>query len=152
MNILASDPYRSDPPALRSFRWVDPETLLRESDVVSLHAPLTPGNVGLVNSERLSWMKPTAFLINTSRGGLVVESDLADALNQGRIAGAAVDVLNTEPPSADNPLLSAKNCIVTPHIAWATKEARSRLMGTAIDNVAAFLRGQPVNVIDATPK
>jgi glycerate dehydrogenase len=152
MHVLASDPFRSDPPPLRSFRWVDPETLLRESDVISLHAPLTPENVGLINSERLSWMKPTAFLINTSRGGLVVEGDLANALNHGQIAGAAVDVLNQEPPSPDNPLLSAKNCIVTPHIAWATKEARSRLMGTAIENVAAFLRGQPVNVIAAAPK
>jgi glycerate dehydrogenase len=147
MNILASDPFRSEPPSLRSFGWVEPEALLRESDVVSLHAPLTPENTGLINAERLRWMKPAAFLINTSRGGLVVERDLADALNREQIAGAAVDVLNTEPPPADNPLLSAKNCIVTPHIAWATKEARSRLMGIAIDNVAAFLRGQPANVI-----
>jgi glycerate dehydrogenase len=147
MRILASDPFRSEPPPLRDFRWVAPESLLRESDVVSLHAPLTPENTGLINARRLSWMKRDALLINTSRGGLVMERDLADALNQGQIAGAALDVLNAEPPASDNPLLSAKNCIVTPHIAWATKEARSRLLVAAVDNVAAFLRGQPTNVI-----
>jgi len=93
-------------------------------------------------------MKPSAFLINTSRGALVVEQDLADALDNGRIAGAAVDVLSSEPPSPDNPLLRARNCIVTPHIAWASKEARTRLLDTAIANLRAFLDGHPVNVVN----
>jgi glycerate dehydrogenase len=120
--------------------------LLASSDVVSLHCPSTPETRGMINSRTLALMKPSAFLINSSRGALVVEQDLADALNEGRIAGAGLDVLPTEPPSA-SPLLTAKNCIVTPHIAWATREARSRLMEFAAENVAAFLRGAPVNVV-----
>lgn len=147
MTILANGRSRSDPPRLRSFRWVDLDTLLRESDVISLHAPLVQENAGMINKEQLGKMKRTAFLINTSRGGLIVEQDLADALNEGRLAGAALDVLGVEPPSPVNPLLSAKNCIVTPHIAWATKQARSRLMSVAVENVAAFLRGKPVNIV-----
>ena len=147
MKILASDPSRSDAPPLRSFRWTDTDSLLGESDVVSLHTPLVRENVGFINRDRLRRMKPTAFLINTSRGGLLVECDLAEALNNGQLAGAALDVLNDEPPARNNPLLSAKNCIVTPHIAWATKQARSRLMSIAVENVAAFLRGHPANVV-----
>lgn len=125
----------------------DLDTLLRESDVVSLHCPLTADNQGFINAARLATMKPTAFLINTSRGPLVVDSDLADALNQGVIAGAGVDVLSLEPPAAGNPLFTAKNCIVTPHIAWATQEARARLLDIAVENVRAFLAGNPVNVV-----
>jgi glycerate dehydrogenase len=93
-------------------------------------------------------MKPTAFLLNNSRGPLIVDQDLADALNAGKIAGAAVDVLSVEPPPANNPLLSAKNCLVTPHISWATKEARSRLMGLAVENAKAFLAGKPQNIVN----
>jgi glycerate dehydrogenase len=115
---------------------------------VSLHCPLLPQTQGIINAKSLAMMKPSAFLINTSRGPLVIEQDLADALNNGRIAGAAVDVLSTEPPSPDNPLLRAKNCIVTPHIAWASREARTRLLDTAIANVRAFLDGHPVNVVN----
>src|SRR6185369_8412211 len=96
----------------------------------------------------LALMKPTAFLINTSRGPLVIDQDLADALNAGRIAGAALDVLSVEPPSATNPLLTAKNCIVTPHIAWATREARARLMTIGVENARAFLAGRAVNVVN----
>lgn len=123
--------------------------LLAQSDVVSLHCPLTPETAGLINKETLRRMKPTALLINTSRGGLVVERDLADALNEGRIAGAGLDVLSVEPPPADNPLLSARNCIITPHIAWATREARVRLMTAAVDNLRAFQDGRRQNVVSA---
>ena len=131
----------------KGFRWAGVEELLRESDVVSLHSPLFPETRGMINAESLGWMKASAFLINTSRGPLVVDQELADALNAGRIAGAGLDVLSVEPPAADNPLLSARNCLVTPHIAWATREARSRLMELAVANVAAFLAGAPANVV-----
>ncbi len=126
---------------------VDLDTLFRDSDVVSLHCPLTQANRGLVNQQRLEMMKPGAFLINTSRGPLVDEPALAEALNAGRIAGAGLDVLCDEPPRADNPLLSARNCYITPHIAWATRSARQRLMEIAISNVRAFLEGNPQNVV-----
>ena len=103
----------------------------------------------MINAQRLRLMKPTAFLINNSRGPLIVDQDLADALNAGRLAGAGVDVLSVEPPASSNPLLTAKNCLVTPHISWATKEARSRLMDLAVDNVKTFLAGHPQNVVNA---
>ena len=126
---------------------VDVDRLFRESDVLSVHCPLTPETRGLVNATRLATMKPTAYVLNTSRGPVVNESDLADALNTDRIAGAGVDVLSTEPPAADNPLLTAKNCLVTPHIAWATKAARGRLLATVAANIRAFLDGRPQNVV-----
>lgn len=134
--------------ALPGVRFVDLETLLRQSDVVSLHCPLTAQTKGLVNKERLLLMKPTAFLLNTSRGPLIDEAALADALNSGRIAGAGLDVLSVEPPPAGNPLLQAKNCLITPHIAWATRSARSRLMQAAVANIRAFLDGNPQNVVN----
>ncbi|HUX15395.1 MAG TPA: NAD(P)-dependent oxidoreductase, partial [Phycisphaerae bacterium] len=136
------------PTAGSGVECVDLATLLRRSDVVSLHCPLTPETEGLVNAGRLALMKPTALLINTSRGPVVNERDLADALNTGRIAGAGLDVLSTEPPKADNPLLAAKNCFITPHIAWATRAARERLMKTVVANVRAFLAGRPQNVVN----
>jgi glycerate dehydrogenase len=123
------------------------EELFSGADVVSLHCPLTPTTKGLVNAERLSRMKPSAFLINTGRGPLIDEPALADALNRGQIAGAALDVLSQEPPPAGNPLFTAKNCIITPHIAWATKAARQRLLDIAVANVRAFLAGSPQNVV-----
>jgi len=126
---------------------VDLDYLFSESDVVSLHCPLTPETKHLVDTSRLARMKSTAFLVNTSRGPLVDEAALADALNSGRIAGATMDVLSAEPPSADNPLLTAKNCLITPHIAWATRAARARLMKAGVDNVRAFLEGKPQNVV-----
>jgi len=132
---------------IESFAWVGLDDLLRSADVVSLHCPLTPESRGMINRQTLARMKPTALLLNTARGALVVESDLAEALNAGRIAGAAVDVLSTEPPVETNPLLSAKNCLITPHVAWASREARTRLMATAVANVEAFLAGQPQNVV-----
>jgi glycerate dehydrogenase len=123
------------------------EELLIRADVVSLHCPLRPETQGMIQAERLQLMKRSAFLINTSRGPLVVDQDLADALNAERLAGAAVDVLSVEPPVAGNPLLKAKNCLITPHIAWATREARARLLEVGIMNVAAFLQGRPQNVV-----
>ncbi|WP_282935916.1 D-2-hydroxyacid dehydrogenase [Paenibacillus sp. RC67] len=148
MRVLAVGSGRSHPKPVAGVEWTNMETLLKESDIVSLHCPLTPDTEQLINRQRLSWMKPSAFLINTSRGGLIHEQDLADALNAQAIAGAAVDVLSVEPPSTSNPLLSARNCIITPHIAWATQEARARLMETTADNVSAFLEGRPINVVN----
>ncbi len=121
---------------------------LRDADVVTLHCPLTPENTGFVNKEFLSHMKPSAFLLNAARGALVAEQDLADALNEGKIAGAAIDVVSVEPIKADNPLLQAKNCIITPHIAWVSIEARRRLMHATAENVRAFLAGKPINVVN----
>jgi glycerate dehydrogenase len=126
---------------------VELDELFRRSDVVSLHCPLTPETQGLVNATRLALMKPTAFLINTGRGPLIVEQDLADALNADRLAGAGLDVLSVEPPKADHPLFKAKNCLITPHIAWATKAARSRLLAVVVANLAAFQAGQPQNIV-----
>jgi glycerate dehydrogenase len=147
MRVIANDTYHGDGPAFPGFRWTTLDELLRESDVVSLHSPLFPETRGMINAQSLALMKPTAFLINTSRGPLVVDGDLADALNAGRLAGAGLDVLSAEPPSEDNPLLSARNCLVTPHIAWATKEARSRLLDLAVENITAFLTGNPRNMV-----
>ncbi|HYV28763.1 MAG TPA: D-2-hydroxyacid dehydrogenase [Candidatus Eisenbacteria bacterium] len=135
-----------NPPA--NVRFVDVETLFRQSDVISLHCPLTPETQKLVNAERLAWMKPSAFLINTSRGPLIDEPALAEALNAGRLAGAGLDVLSTEPPPAGNPLFTAKNCLITPHNAWASRAARSRLMKIAMENLRAFLAGKPQNVVN----
>jgi glycerate dehydrogenase len=123
------------------------ETIFRESDVVSLHCPLTSQTKGMVNAGAIDMMKPTAYLINTSRGELVEEAVLADALNQDRIAGAALDVLPKEPPDADCPLFQAKNLYITPHIAWASRSARKRLMDIAVSNLEAFLAGKEQNVI-----
>lgn len=121
------------------------DELFASCDVVSLHCPLTPSTKEMVNADRLKTMKPNAILINTGRGPLVNEQDLADALNEGRIAAAGLDVLSVEPARADNPLLSARNCFITPHIAWATKEARTRLMNIAVNNLKSYLEGTIIN-------
>ena len=126
---------------------MDVPELLAVSDVVSIHCPLTPDTKGLINAKSLTTMKKNAFLLNTSRGPIVVDEALADALNRGVIAGAGIDVLSTEPPPGDNPLFKAKNCIITPHIAWATTEARTRLMNMAVENLEAFVKGAPTNVV-----
>jgi glycerate dehydrogenase len=128
------------------------DTVLRKSDIVSLHCPLTDDNKGFINRQRLAMMKPNAFLINTSRGPLIDEKALADALNSEMIADAGLDVMSAEPPKPDNPLLSAKNCFITPHIAWGTRAARERLMKIAIDNVRSFIEGKPKNMVGAVAK
>jgi len=136
------------PGTVEGVRMVALDTLFATSDVVTLHCPLTADNQGLVNAERLAQMKPSAMLLNTARGGLVVEADLARALEEGRLAGAGLDVLCVEPPPADHPLLRAPNCIITPHVAWATRAARARLIQAAAENVRAFLAGEPTNVVN----
>ncbi len=128
-------------------KQVDLDTLLNESDFISINCPLTPENAGFINKDSIRKMKPGAFLVNTGRGPLIHEQDLADALNNGRIAGAGLDVLATEPAKKDNPLIGAKNCFITPHIAWATLEARSRLMRIAVENLKSYLSGTPQNVV-----
>jgi glycerate dehydrogenase len=123
------------------------DELLRASDFISINCPLTDENTGFINKNTISKMKPTAFLVNTGRGQLINEQDLADALNSGNIAGAGLDVLSVEPARHNNPLPKAKNCFITPHIAWATSEARNRLMVIAAENLKAFLDGTPINVV-----
>ncbi len=148
MQVIAQSRTETDQSHRRNFRWVGLDELLAQSDVVSLHCPLTPQTQGLINADTLANMKTTSFLLNTSRGPLLEEASLAAALNVGKLAGAAVDVLTMEPPRTNNPLFSARNCLVTPHIAWATKEARARLMGTVDENLKAYLADQPINVVN----
>jgi len=129
--------------------FVELPELLRRSDVVSLHCPLNDKTKDLIRRETIAQMKPSAMLINTGRGGLVHEADLAAALNSGRLAGAGLDVLSSEPPQADNPLLTADHCVITPHISWASKAARARLIDVATENLRAFLDGTPINLVEA---
>jgi glycerate dehydrogenase len=150
MAVLAHSRSRSEAPAYRPFVWAGLDELFSRADVISLHCPLTPETTGLVNREQLRHVRPGAFLINTARGGLVIEQDLAEALNEGRLAGAAVDVVAEEPIRPDNPLLVAHNCLITPHIAWATREARRRLLDATVANVVSFLAGRPANVVNRT--
>lgn len=147
MEVLAHDVV-APPAAVPGVEMVDLDTLFRRSDVVSLHCPLAAETEKLVNRARLAIMKRSAFLINTSRGPLVDESALAEALNSGRLAGAGLDVLSIEPPEPDNPLLAADNCFITPHIAWATKAARKRLLQAVVQNVKTFLDHRPQNVVN----
>ena len=145
MRVLAHR--KSTTPAGDGIELVGLDELFRESDAVSLHCPLTEETREIIDAASLAKMKPTAYLINTGRGGLVAEQDLADALNNEKLAGAAVDVLSSEPPKADNPLLTAKNCLITPHIAWALRESRQRLLHMVADNIAAFQQGKPTNAV-----
>lgn len=148
MNCVVAGSRR--PPDLPAeIQWRTLEEVFAEADVVSLHCPLQTSTRGLVNSARLALMKPGAILLNTSRGGLIVEEDLAEALNAGRLAGAGLDVLSTEPPRDSSPLIAASNCVITPHIAWATRESRARLLHTAIANVRMWLEGHPQNVVNS---
>ena len=135
-------------PDATGIRNVDLDELFSLSDIISLHCPLTPQTEGIVSAQRLSLMKSTAFLVNTSRGPLIDEGALLSALNDGRIAGAGLDVLAIEPPKANHPLYGAKNCFITPHIAWATGAARTRLLDTVVDNVRAFAAGNPQNLVN----
>ncbi|MFA6940866.1 MAG: NAD(P)-dependent oxidoreductase, partial [Clostridiaceae bacterium] len=128
-------------------KFVDLDELLKKSDVISLHCPLFDSTRGMINKDTISKMKDGVLIVNTSRGPLICEQDLADALNSGKVAGAALDVVSIEPIKMDNPLLKAKNCIITPHIAWAPRESRARLMNIAVDNLKSFLEGKPVNTV-----
>ncbi|TVQ35913.1 MAG: D-2-hydroxyacid dehydrogenase [Spirochaetaceae bacterium] len=147
MEVLAHDTYQGNPPDF-AFAWSEVDELFSRSDVVTLHCNQTAQNTEMVNKALLSRMKKSAFLVNTARGGLVNERDLADALNNGTLAGAAVDVVSSEPIKENNPLFSASNIMVTPHIAWAALEARIRLMETTAENISAFQAGKPINVVN----
>ncbi|MDR2528662.1 MAG: D-2-hydroxyacid dehydrogenase [Synergistaceae bacterium] len=147
MNIVASDPVRSDQSARKNFRWAELDELYAVSDVISLHCNLTPENKGMINKDSIAKMKPHALIVNTARGGLINESDLLDALQSQRIGGAALDVISQEPPVNGNILIGAPNAIVTPHIAWSSVEARSRLMDIAAASLESFLNGKTVNCV-----
>ena len=147
MKVLACDVYPNDSGRAIG-AYVDLDTLLAQADVVSLHCNLTPENTGLINKENIAKMKDGAILINNARGQLIVEQDVADALNSGKLAAAGLDVVYTEPIRPDNPLLTAKNCIITPHISWAPKESRQRIMDATAENIRAFLAGTPQNVVN----
>jgi glycerate dehydrogenase len=149
MKVLAYDAYRNPAWESETLRYTSFEDLLAQSDVISLHCPLTDETKGIVNKKSIALMKDGVLLLNTSRGPLIVEQDLADALASGKVAGAAMDVVAQEPPKADNVLFSAPNCIVTPHIAWAPKESRTRLMNIAVDNLESFLTGNVKNRVGA---
>ena len=148
VNVIAFDAFQSEAGKAVA-EYVELDELLAKSDFIFLHCPLFPSTEGVINKDNIAKMKDGVILINNSRGPLVVEQDLADALNSGKVAAAAVDVVSTEPIKADNVLLGAKNCIITPHISWATKEARERIMQTTADNIEAFAKGEPANVVNA---
>lgn len=149
MEIIAFDARQSAEAKELGVEFVSFETLLARSDVIGLHMPLLPFNRGIINKDTIAKMKDGVILINNSRGQMVVEQDLADALDSGKVACAALDVVSSEPIHADNPLLKAKNCILTPHISWATKKSRQRIMDTTVQNIKAFLAGSPINVVHA---
>ena len=148
MKVLANDTYQNPALVSETCKYVDRDTLFAESDIVSLHCPLFPDTEGIINRDSIAKMKDGVIILNNSRGPLIVEQDLADALNSGKVMAAAVDVVSTEPIRGTNPLLTAKNCLITPHISWAPKESRQRLMDIAVDNLRAFLDGNPVNVVN----
>lgn len=147
MNILAYNPSKNKSLISEKFKYVELDQLYAESDVISLHCPLFEETKGIINKKSIRKMKNGVIIINTSRGPLIVEDDLADALNSGKVAGAGLDVMSSEPVQMDNPLISAKNCLITPHIAWAPKESRERLMNIAVDNLIHFVKEMPINVV-----
>ena len=148
MKVLANDNHRDEALESDSMKYASLEELFAQCDVISLHCPLNESNRGIINKNAIGKMKDGVMIINTSRGPLIEEEDLAFALNTGKVAGAAVDVVSAEPAGMDNPLMTAKNCIITPHIAWAPKESRQRLMNIAADNLEKYLEGNPVNVVN----
>ncbi|TXG39216.1 D-2-hydroxyacid dehydrogenase [Seonamhaeicola maritimus] len=148
LNILVHTRTKKPEFETETCRFVELDELFTNSDVISLHCPLFESTQGIINTKNIAKMKDGVKIINTARGGLIVEKDLANALNSGKVSGAAVDVVSAEPMKANNPLLNAKNCIITPHIAWAPKEARTRLLNTTIDNLEAYLEGNPINVVN----
>lgn len=147
MTVIANDRSHTEG-IVAGAKMVDLDQLFSESDVISLHCPLFPETEGLINKETIAKMKDGVYIVNDSRGQLINEADLRDALNSGKVGGAAVDVVSTEPIKQDNPLLEAKNMIITPHMAWASREARARLMAIAVENVEKFQAGTPVNVVN----
>ena len=147
MNVVAYDLYPNDSGRAIA-EYVDLDTLYARADVISLHCNLTSENTGMINKDSIAKMKDGVILINNARGQLIHEQDVADALNSGKMGAAGLDVVYTEPIRADNPLLKAKNCIITPHISWAPKESRQRIMDTAVENVMAYLAGAPINVVN----
>ena len=147
MRVIAYDSFQSDA-GRQVAEYVDLDTLLAESDVICLHCPLFPDTEGIINKDTIAKMKDGVIIINNSRGQLVVGQDLADALNSGKVYAAGLDVVSTEPIKPENPLLGAKNCIITPHISWAAKEARQRIMDITADNIKAYMDGAPVNVVN----
>lgn len=148
MRLIVNDKFESESGKTIADAYVDRETLFKESDVIFLHCPLFPDTEGLINKDTIAKMKDGVILINNSRGQLVVEQDLADALNSGKVYAAGVDVVSTEPIKGDNPLLAAKNCLITPHISWAAQAARQRIMDITTDNIRAFKEGKPINVVN----
>lgn len=148
MNVLAVANHPKKELENEQIKYVDLDEMFSQSDVISLHCPLLDSTEGIINANTIGKMKDGVILINTSRGPLIVEQDLADALNSGKVGGAGLDVLSVEPAKDDNPLLKAKNCIVTPHIAWAPRESRERLMNIAVDNLKAFIQESPINVVN----
>lgn len=148
MRVLANDKFESESGRAIADAYVDRETLFKESDVILLHCPLFPDTEGLINKDSINKMKDGVIIINNSRGQLVVEQDLADALNSGKVYAAGLDVVSTEPIKGDNPLLKAKNCLITPHISWAAQAARQRIMDITVKNVSSFIEGKAANVVN----
>ncbi len=148
MKVLAYDAFKIPELESETCKYAELDELLVKSDVIALHCPLFPETEGIINKDTIAKMKDSVIIINNSRGPLIVEKDLAEALNSGKVLAAGLDVVSTEPIRGDNPLLKAKNCLITPHISWAPKESRARLMNIAADNLKAFLAGEAVNVVN----
>lgn len=147
MNVIAFDAVREIGTELDGTKFVALDELFKNADVIALHCPLFPSTQGIINRDNIAKMKDGVIIINNSRGGLIVEQDLREALDSGKVYAAGLDVVSTEPIKGDNPLLGAKNCIITPHISWAPKESRARLLNIAVDNLKAFVDGNPINVV-----
>lgn len=148
MKVLAYDSYKNESLVNENCKYTDLETLLANSDIISLHCPLFPETENIINKETIAKMKDGVIIINNSRGALIVEEDLADALNSGKVYAAGLDTVRNEPISMDNPLLTAKNCYITPHISWAALECRQRLIDYSLDNLKNYMNGNPTNIVN----